>query len=136
MGFSSEEKVDMARSLIEGEPDEKVLEFCTKIISEDPNNADAYFLRAEIYFNMGNYQKAISDFNRVLSLDKSKYEIVYSYRGDAYFYSDKYKQALTDYTKAIKLGYGDEGIFANRGWIYGIVRNTKRRLRILTAQLK
>ena len=41
MGFSSEEKVDMARSLIEGEPDEKILEFCTKIISEDPNNVDA-----------------------------------------------------------------------------------------------
>ena len=120
MQISNEEKLEAAQEFLEDENYEKVLTLCTEIISEEPNNAEAYYLRAEAYYNLQNYPKAITNYNKVLRLDAANYEMVYGYRGDAYFHSDKYKQALADYTKAIRLGYG----------------SMKKPSQILTAQLK
>ena len=90
----------------------------TKAIEIDPQNEEAYFLRANAYFQnpkgnpRKNFKSAIDDYSKVI-------EIV-PYNADAYFnrglaksYLKKDKEAIADFNKAIEndSGYADAYYF-------------------------
>lgn len=85
MEISNEEKLEAAQEFLENEEYEKVVTLCTQVISEEPKNTEAYYLRGEAYYHLEDYKKAVTDYNKVLRLDESNYQMVYSYRADAYF---------------------------------------------------
>ncbi len=93
----------------------------TKAIEIDPKYAEAYFLRANAYFQnpkgnpRKNFKSAIDDYSKVI-------EIV-PYSADAYFnrglaksYLEKHKEAIVDFNKAIENDSGYADAYYLRGY--------------------
>ena len=62
----------------------------------------SYFNRGDTYDKLGQYQLAIEDFNKAISL-KPDYANAYYNRGIAYVKLGQYQLAIEDYNKAISL---------------------------------
>lgn len=65
--------------------------------------ADVHFEKGVDYINQGDYQQAIEEFNRVISID-SEYIDAYCGIGIAYLNQKKYKKAIEVFEKATALG--------------------------------
>lgn len=77
------------------------LTLCNDILSKYDIDI-VYNHRGYIYNNKGEYDQAIDDFNRALSLNSELVEAYYN-RGSAYFNKKDYDRAISDYTRAISL---------------------------------
>jgi len=77
------------------------LTLCNDILSKYDIDI-VYNHRGYIYNNKGEYEQAIDDFNRALSLNPELVEAYYN-RGSAYFNKKDYDRAISDYTRAINL---------------------------------
>ena len=64
--------------------------------------ADGYFEKGVDYINQGDYQQAIEEFNRVISID-SEYVDAYCGIGIAYLNQKDYKKAIETFEKATAL---------------------------------
>ena len=69
------------------------------------NSGEAYYYRGIINFVMDNYDQAIRDCDKAISLLKKNDELSSAYcnRGNAYFVKGNYDQAIRDYKKALEL---------------------------------
>ena len=65
--------------------------------------ADVHFEKGVDYINQGDYQQAIEEFNRVISID-SEYVDAYCGIGIVYLNQKKYKEAIEAFEKATVLG--------------------------------
>ena len=115
----------------------KAVDEYTKAINEAPNErefASIYCQRAYEYIELGDYQKAIDDYSKALSLDSkfvrvldidSKY--IYGWRGYCYKKLGQYQKALDDYNKWISLR-SDYAPALSYAWrcLYKILANIKR----------
>ncbi|MDP1758576.1 MAG: tetratricopeptide repeat protein, partial [Thermodesulfovibrionales bacterium] len=61
-------------------------------------DAQFYFDRGNGFFNEGDFDKAIPDYTKAISIDP-KYSEAYFNRGQAYYKKEKYEEAIKDYTK-------------------------------------
>ena len=68
--------------------------------------ADAYYYRGTVYVKKGQYDKAIEDYNKAITLDQN-IAATYTGRGFAYFLSGNMGRAISDFQKACDMG--DEG---------------------------
>ena len=68
-----------------------------------PDFVEAYCARAQVYFRIGDFDKAIKDFTRVIELDPD-YASAYFRRGEAYFKKGCYARAEKDLIRATELG--------------------------------
>ncbi len=83
-------------------------------IANDPENADAYYLRGLARAGQGQYQSAIEDFTRVIELQPGYAEALYN-RGLVYSHLNQYQEAVYDFTTADKLGIKDIELYRHRG---------------------
>ena len=74
-------------------------------LSINNNSGEAYYYRGIINFVMDNYDQAIRDCDKAISLLKENDELSSAYcnRGNAYFVKGNYDQAIRDYKKALEL---------------------------------
>ncbi|VVH59756.1 hypothetical protein BAZOLSSOX_1017 [uncultured Gammaproteobacteria bacterium] len=98
------------------------IEICTQIIELIPEEAKddkskAFHNRGNIYMSLGEYQKAINDYDQTIALDP-KNDNALSSRGAAYFGLGEYQKAINDYDQAITLNPKDDNAFSNRGTAY------------------
>jgi tetratricopeptide (TPR) repeat protein len=87
-----------------------------------------YHYRADIYFEMGEYEKAIADYNEFVQLgrDYNAWDALLFYykRGVSYQKIGNNNKALINYTKAFRLGIEDKypeviaDLYYNRGMIF------------------
>ncbi len=81
--------------------------------SESVNGEDSddefwyYFEQGNMYFQNGEYQNAITQFNEAISIDSTGHPEVWAYRGSAYYSLGMYSEAALDYEKGLELGYED-----------------------------
>lgn len=83
------------------------------VLVSDPNNLFLLENRANAYSKQSNWQKALEDYNKLISIDSTK---VSYYNNRAYAnYSlktpESMKLAISDYNKIVSLGGGNENIF-------------------------
>ena len=97
---------------------ERKIRGCTALIARDQSNAIAFGNRGYAYANKGDYDRAITDYNKAIELDP-KYVHAYNMRGMAYADHKKdYDRAITDYNKAIELDPKYVHAYNNRGRAY------------------
>ena len=65
-------------------------------------DAEFYNNRGMAYRDKGQYDQAISDYNKALEIN-SKYAYAYNNRGMAYRDKGQYDQAISDYNKALEI---------------------------------
>ena len=73
----------------------------TRAIEKNPEYVVAVIRRGLAYYRLGEYHKAIADYNQVLKLKRYQADAYYS-RGDAYRELRDYQQAIADYTASIE----------------------------------
>jgi tetratricopeptide (TPR) repeat protein len=102
------------------------IHYCTAVIRLNPNDADAYAKRGDVYARIGNYEQAIADYIEAIRLDPEYATMcgdssariayctavirlspndadAYAKRGKAYVDLGAYEQAIADYTEVIRL---------------------------------
>jgi len=94
----------------------------TTSVLEPTTSAEPTELAAEHYnlglalLEGGQYELAISEFNKVIEIDPSA--LAYFNRGMSYYYMEKYDLAIADYTKAIELDPSNASAYNFRGDSY------------------
>ena len=79
-------------------------------------NINSYFFRANCYFKLHEFEKAITDFTKVIKEDSLSVSSYYN-RSNAYFYLKKYELAIIDIEKAILLEPKGADLYNNRAVI-------------------
>ncbi|MDD5406454.1 MAG: tetratricopeptide repeat protein [Sulfurovaceae bacterium] len=82
---------------------DKAIEFYTKAISINPNNAIAYNNRGLVYYELKDYSTAINNYNKAISMKPNDLGTIIN-RGVSYSRSGDYKNASADARKACQLG--------------------------------
>ena len=128
------------KALLDGDFKNAVLHL-EKSLPAEANNSDVLYMLGYSYYHSGEYQKAISTFSRVISLQPSNVSSYY-YRAKARNYlgaqmnsslapAEREKillASIKDYTKAIELNGEDKKLYQNRAIAYrdyGILKGQK-----------
>ena len=69
-------------------------------MEKQPDNYDAYYDLAKTYFELGNYDSAIENFENVLNY-KDDNEWIYYYLAEAYQANDEIDKAISNFLKSI-----------------------------------
>jgi len=101
-----------------GNYDLAIAEF-TEAIRLNPNHADAYYKRGNVYSMMGkpDNDRAIAEYTQAIRLDPN-YSGAYYNRSVAYNNKGDYDRAIADCTQAIKLDPNNSEAYLNRGYSY------------------
>jgi hypothetical protein len=73
-------------------------------IAENPTNALAHDQRGNAYFQLKEYQRAVSDYTRTLELDP-QFTVAYLHRGQAYAALGYHQWAAADFSRAEELDW-------------------------------
>lgn len=87
-----------------------------------PTSVSSYISRGIAYGKLGQYQKAIEDFNKGIELNP-KYILAYHLRGATYVKLSQYQQAIKDLTKAIELDPNNADPYNTLGEAYRLSGN-------------
>ena len=80
---------------------EKAIALCNEALKES-YCPDTHYLRGYIYFQIGEYNKTISDYSEAIKITSDPCQ-GHLYRGIAYFKAGKFDQALSDFNTAMKI---------------------------------
>jgi len=84
-----------AQSPTQASGQQQVIDACTVAIVGNPRDTSAYFKRAQASYILGQYKKAINEYNKALIIDTKN--------SDAYSNLGQYKKAIDDFTRAISI---------------------------------
>ncbi len=73
-----------------------------KVIELDPNHAEAYYWRGDLYTMTGKFTESISDYTKAIK-NNPKYAVAYHHRGYVYANVGNSEEAKKDLLKAIEL---------------------------------
>ena len=83
----------------------------------EKETAETFLNRAITYFKKGEYNKAISDYNKAIAIDPNL-TVADLNRGFTYRQLGEYDKAILDYSKAIELYPRYALAYNNRGYAY------------------
>lgn len=87
-----------------------------KALALMPYMAEAYTNRGNLYYKIGEFEKAVSDFSEALNYAPSA--MFYYNRGRGYHALRDYELSIADYSKALSLNKTDFLTYLNRGNVY------------------
>jgi len=94
-------KIDLIRELIDNCKFDDALEQLELLQDEEPDNFETYYELARIYFELGDYESAIANYEQLLEHHQSA--IMYYNLGLAYEANDEIDKAISNYLKCISL---------------------------------
>jgi tetratricopeptide (TPR) repeat protein len=118
-GLTAVDWFDQALALWDGEKltdPKKAIEYSNNAIKLQPY-ANAYITRGIAYCHLGQYQRAIEDFNEAIRL-KPDLDTAYNNRGVAYINLGQYQRAIEDFNEAIHLKPDNVEAYNGRGAAY------------------
>jgi tetratricopeptide (TPR) repeat protein len=89
----------------------------SQAIELNPRDAEGYYNQGIAWYNKGDYDQAISDYNKAIELNPS-YADAYNNRGNAWIKKGDYDRAISDYNKAIEINPRDAKAYFNRGIVW------------------
>ena len=95
-------------------PVEQAAEFFTARIRANPNDAFAFLVRATLWSDADQFDKAIADYAAAIKIDPGD-AYAYQRRGEAFRNIKEYDKAIADLDEAIRLGDRSEMVYYNRG---------------------
>jgi spermidine synthase len=92
-------------------------DFKTPFFTRNNSYSDAYNSSGTAYAKLGQYQRAIEDFNQAIRLEPDD-ALAYNSRGFAYNQLGQYQLAVKDFNQAIRLEPDDALAYNSRGFAY------------------
>ncbi len=96
---------------------------CASTQQKQSESRDAKFYnnRGIAYGEKGQYDQAISDFNKALEINP-RYNKAYNNRGITYRLKGQYDQAILDFNKAIEINPIDAEAYNNLAWLFATAK--------------
>ena len=88
---------------------------------DELRNPKFYNNRGIAYAEKGQYDRAISDFNKAIEIN-SRYEKAYGNRGIVYRLKGQYDQAISDFNKAIEMNPRDAQAYNSLAWLFATAK--------------
>ena len=88
----------------------------------ESRDAKFYNNRGAAYGEKGQYDQAISDFNRAIEINQ-RYTMAYNNRGIVYRLKGRYDQAISDFNKAIGINPLDPEAYNNLAWLFATAKD-------------
>ena len=127
--ISNELLHDAQSMFISGRPKESI-ELFTRAGEGGCNPITVYLSRGAAYLTLGELDKSIEDFNRVLDIDTDN-ERAFYYRGIAHLRKSEFNEAVDDLSTSISFNHERGAAFLARGLAYGELDRTDESLRDL-----
>jgi len=128
--MKSNELLNEAKSrFATGHPKESI-ELFTKAEAEGCNPVTVYLSRGAAYLNIGELDRSIDDFNRVLEINADN-ERAFYYRGIAHLMKGEFRHAVDDLSASITSNHERGAAFFARGLAYAELDLTDESLRDL-----
>ncbi|MEH1931679.1 tetratricopeptide repeat protein [Nostoc sp.] len=89
----------------------------TKAITINPQDAEAYYNRGNLYSDQKKWELALADFTKAIAINPQDAE-AYVHRGNIYSDQKKWELALADYNKAIAINPQFVEAYLSRGMVY------------------
>jgi len=105
------------RAILDGKYDEAI-PLCTQEIALSPKSADGYNTRGVAYYLKQDYDAAIADYSKAISLDPKGKPNFYTNRGMAYAGKGLFDPAIIDFDQAIAMDPKDFLAYSGRGRAY------------------
>jgi len=96
---------------------DKKIFYLTKTVELNPKHSRAYYNRGTLWYQKGQFQQALKDFNMAIGLDPNHSE-TFNNRGNIWYETGKTENALSDYNQAIMLNPKHSRAYNNRGNIW------------------
>lgn len=93
------------------------ISYFTDVLKLDPKVVGSYINRGTCYYELGQYDQALQDFNRAVQLDPENATVFY-HRGLTLTKLNHYEDAIQDFNLAIQLDQEYEYAILNRGYCY------------------
>ena len=106
------------------------IDLFTRAEEEGCNPVTIYLSRGAAFLTVGELDRAIEDFNRVLKIDADN-ERAFYYRGIAHLRKSEFKEAVDDLSISISFNHERGAAFFARGLAYGELERTDESLRDL-----
>jgi tetratricopeptide (TPR) repeat protein len=119
-------------------PDREIrtpLDSISKYISDNPEDAEAYALRANLYLDKRNLQFGLADANEALRLDSNNAN-AYLAMGKLFYTQNKSRDARTAWTTCVKLDQENVECRMRLAELYIAVRNFEEALKLLNEVTK
>jgi tetratricopeptide (TPR) repeat protein len=113
--FQANELMDSCRSHFLRGTYNFALETCSRVVSLNPNHAQAYVYRGACYNNLGLYDQALEDLLKAIRLDPVVSPLAYYNLGLAYDEKKQFDKAIENYTLAIAKDPKYDVAYHNRG---------------------
>ena len=101
--------------------------FFEQAIYLKPENGVYYYMRGDIYYNQGNYPKAIELYDKAIEKNPNN-DVYFNSRGNAYFNQEIYQQAINNYQRAIELDSQKPIYHCSLGRSYGNLNDAQKML--------
>lgn len=112
-----DERLEAARQHLDDQESRQAIEILNQIITDDPENLEAYDDRGLAYMQLGNEARAIKDFRKVVALDNED-EAGYTHLAEALRNLGKFEEALPLVAQALELAPEDGDAHYLRGWLF------------------
>ena len=96
---------------------DSALHFIGLHIKENPDDADGYDIKGDIYYDRNEYNTAISLYTQSIQLEPDEHRF-YESRGNAYYYADSVDKAKKDFGKALELDAKNDYVLSRLGDCY------------------
>ncbi|MGK7949640.1 MAG: tetratricopeptide repeat protein [Xenococcaceae cyanobacterium] len=101
---------------------QQAIENFNQAIQLNPQYAEAYYSRGEVYLDQGNYQQAIENLDQVIHLNP-QHDYAYFNRGIAYYKIQNDQKAIADFTQVIKIKPDSADAYVQLGIVYHKQKN-------------
>jgi tetratricopeptide (TPR) repeat protein len=128
--MTSSQLLHEAKSLFATGHPMEAIEIFSRAEEEGCNPVTVYLSRGAAYLTIGELNKSMEDFNRVLDIDEDN-ERAYYYRGIVYLRQGEFTKAVEDLTTSISFNHERGAAFFARGLAYAELDRTEDSLRDL-----
>ncbi len=127
--------LDLARRYFRDKMFKHALRECTRAISADPKNPDAYFQRGVYHVKNGAEEKGLNDLKKTVALDPG-YARAYEYMGWVYGSKKDYDESVAQFSRLIELKPRYGKAYYQRGAAYFKKGDAKSALRDMERSCK
>ncbi len=103
---------------------QEAIQIATQVIEQEPQNAQAYYLRGLAKYAFSDFSASISDYSQAILLQPNHKEAFYS-RGVSYFWLNQNEKAENDFLKALQIDSTDARTYTALGSLYSRMAETE-----------